>query len=85
MKLPSKEWMIAQVKKKFWNRLVWWCGVLIVGLIGGERIKEGYWFNTADITNPYSHELYVLILAVIGTVSACKMLWDKLKTGGGEG
>ena len=85
MKLPSKEWMIAQVKKKFWPRLVWWCGVLIVGLLGGEYIKEGYAFHIEDITNPYSHELYVLILAVIGAVSACKMLWDKLKTGGGEG
>jgi len=85
VKTPSREWLTVQVKKKFWARLLWWCLVLIIGLIGGERIKEGYWFDARDLTNPYSHELYVLILAVIGTVSACKMLWDKLKTGGGEG
>jgi len=70
MKLPSREWLIAQVKKKFWLRLTWWCLVLIAGLIGCEKIKEGYFFNKADMTNPYSHELYVLILAIIGIVSA---------------
>ena len=79
MRLPSKEWLIAQVKKKFWARLAWWCLVLIAGLIGCEKIKEGYWFNTADLSNPYSHELYVLILAIIGTVSAIISVVSKRK------
>ena len=79
MKLASKEWMVAQVKKKFWPRLAWWCGVLIVGLLGGEYIKEGYAFHIEDITNPYSHELYVLILAVIGVISAIISVVSKRK------
>jgi len=71
MKLPSKEWLIAQVKKKFWKRLSWLSFISIVALLGDEAIKEGYILNPADITNPLAHEFWIVILSVVCLTSAC--------------
>ena len=66
----NKEHIIAEVKKKFWKRLTWFSVIAIAFLIGDEMIKEGYIFNVKDIVNPYSHELYILLFAIVGIVSA---------------
>jgi len=69
MKLPSKEWLITQVKKKFWKRVSWLSFISLIAVIGDEYIKEGYPFNPADVTNPFSHEFLFVILALISIIS----------------
>ena len=69
MKLPSREWLIAQIKKKFWKRLSWLSFISIVALLGDEAIKEGYILNLTDVTNPLAHEFWIMILAVMCFVS----------------
>jgi len=70
VKLPDKQWLIAQIKKNFWKRVsrlsVW----AIVGLLIDEYAKEGYILNLADLTNPFAHEFWIVILAVMSIVSA---------------
>jgi len=70
MKLPSKEQLASQIKKKFWNRLVWFSFISIIALLGDEAIKEGYVLNPADLTNPFAHEFWIAVLAIVGVVSA---------------
>ena len=69
MKLPSREWLIAQVKKNFWKRVSWLSFISIVALLGDEAIKEGYILNLSDITDPFAHEFWIMILAVVCLVS----------------
>jgi len=69
MKLPSKEWLVAQIKKNFWKRVSWLSFISIIALLGDEYIKEGYWFNPADVTNPFAHEFWFVILAIVCLVS----------------
>ena len=61
---------MAQVKKNFWKRVsrlsVW----AIVGLLIDEYAKEGYILNPADLANPFAHEFWIVILAVMSIVSA---------------
>ena len=63
-------YIIQQLKKKFWKRLTLFSVFVIAFLIVDEKIKEGYIFNIKDIVNPYSHELYILLFAIVGIVSA---------------
>jgi len=70
MKLPSKEWLIAQIKKNLWKRVTCLSVWAIVGLLIDEYAKEGYILNPADLTNPFAHEFWIVVLAVIGVVSA---------------
>jgi len=70
-RLPSKEWMIAQVKKKFWKRLSWLSFIFIVALLGDEVIKEGYILNLTDVTNPFAHEFWIVILSIVCLISVC--------------
>ena len=70
MKLPSREWLIAQVKKNFWKRVTRLSVWAIVGLLIDEYAKEGYILNPADLTNPFAHEFWIAVLAVVGVVSA---------------
>ena len=69
MKLPSREWLIAQVKKNFWKRVSCLSIWTIVGLLIDEKAKEGYILNPADVTNPFAHEFWIMILAVVCLVS----------------
>jgi len=69
MKLPSKEWLIAQVKKNFWKRVSWLSFISIIAILGDEYFKEGYILNLADVTNPLAHEFWIMILAVVCLVS----------------
>ena len=70
MKLPSKEWLIAQIKKNFWKRVSWLSIWAIVGLLIDEKAKEGYILNPADLANPFAHEFWIVIFAVMSIVSA---------------
>lgn len=70
MKLPSKEWLITQVKKKFWKRLSWLSFISIVALLGDEAIKEGYILNLTDVTNPFTHEFWIVVLSIVCLISA---------------
>ena len=67
---PTREWLLEQIKKKFWDRLAWLSFISIIALLGDEVIKEGYILNPADLTNPFAHELWIVILAVMSIVSA---------------
>jgi len=71
MKLQSKEWLIAQVRKKFWKRLSWLSFISIVALLGDEVIKEGYILNLIDVTNPFTHEFWIIVLSIVCLASAC--------------
>jgi len=64
-----KEYIIANVKKKFWKRLSAFSLILAVWLLIDEFIKEGYLFNPAEAGNPLTHEFWVLILWVLSGVS----------------
>ena len=70
MKLPSREWLVAQVKKNFWKRVTRLSVWAIVGLLIDEYAKEGYILNPADLTNPFAHEFWIVIFAVMSIVSA---------------
>ena len=69
MRLPSKEWIIAQIKKNFWKRLNIWLGLAIIGLLLDEHAKEGYAFRFADISSPFNHEFWVVVLSIIFVVN----------------
>jgi len=69
VKLPSREWLIAQVKKNFWKRVTRLSVWAIVGLLIDEYAKEGYILNPADLANPFAHEFWIVILAVVCFVS----------------
>ena len=85
MKLPDREWLIAQVKKNFWKRVsrlsVW----AIVGLLIDEYTKEGYVLNSADLTNPFAHEFWIAVLAVVCLVSTAKVVLEYIRGGGEDG
>ncbi|MCD6131824.1 MAG: hypothetical protein J7J61_06970 [Candidatus Hydrothermae bacterium] len=70
MSLPSREWIIEQIKKNLPKRLSWLSVWAIVGLLIDEYAKEGYILNPADLTNPFAHEFWIAVLAIIGVVSA---------------
>jgi len=67
--MRSKEWLIAQIKKKFWKRLSWLSFISIIALLGDEYIKEGYLFNPADVTNPLAHEFWIIVFIIISVTS----------------
>jgi len=69
MKLPSKEWMIAQVKKKFHIRVSILSLFLAVWLIVDELVKEGYDFNPVEVANPFSHEFWVVVLLLLAAIN----------------
>ena len=68
--LPDREWIVEQIKKNLPKRLVWLSVWAIVGLLIDEYTKEGYILNPADLTNPFAHEFWIAVLAVVGIVSA---------------
>jgi len=70
MRFPSKGWIIEQMKKNLSKRLTWLSVWAIVGLLIDEYLKEGYILNPADLTNPFAHEFWIAVLAVVGVVSA---------------
>ena len=70
MGLPSKEWIVEQIKKNLPKRLTWLSVWAIVGLLIDEYLKEGYILNPADLANPFAHEFWIAVLAVVGVVSA---------------
>ena len=82
MKLPSKEWLIAQIKKNFWKRVSWLSIWAIVGLLIDEKAKEGYILNPTDVTNPLAHEFWIVVFLLISIVS---FVIHKLKGGGKRG
>jgi len=82
MKLPSKEWLVAQIKKNFWKRVSWLSFISIIAILGDEYIKEGYWFNPADVTSPLAHEFWFVILAIVCLVST--YISEKKEVGGDE-
>ena len=82
MKLPSKEWLIAQVKKNFWKRVSWLSFISIIAILGDEYFKEGYILNPADVTNPLAHEFWIVVFLLISIVSYAI---HKLKGGGKRG
>ena len=82
MKLPSREWLIAQVKKNFWKRVTRLSVWAIVGLLIDEYTKEGYVLNSADLTNPFAHEFWIVVFLLISIVSYAI---HKLKGGGKRG
>ena len=70
MSLPSREWIVEQIKKNLWKRVTCLSVWAIVGLLIDEYAKEGYILNPADLTNPFAHEFWIAVLAVVGVVSA---------------
>ena len=82
MKLPSKQWLIAQIKKNFWKRVSWLSIWAIVGLLIDEKAKEGYILNLTDVTNPLAHEFWIVVFLLISIVSYAI---HKLKGGGKRG
>ena len=68
--MTNREWLIEQVKKKFWKRLSWLSFISIVALLGDEVIKEGYILNPTDITNPFAHEFWIIVLSIVCLTSA---------------
>jgi len=72
MKLPSKQYIITNIKKKFWKRVSWLSFISIIALLGDEYIKEGYVLNPSDITNPLAHEFWIIVLAIVCIISTYK-------------
>ena len=70
MSLPSREWIVEQIKKNLWKRVTCLSVWAIVGLLIDEYAKEGYILNPADLTNPFAHEFWIAVLAIVGVVSA---------------
>ena len=82
MKPPSKEWLMAQIKKNFWKRVSWLSFISIIAILGDEYFKEGYILNLADVTNPLAHEFWIVAFLLISIVS---FVIHKLKGGGKRG
>ena len=70
MSPPSREWIVEQIKKNLWKRVTCLSIWAIVGLLIDEYAKEGYILNPADLANPFAHEFWIVILAVMSIVSA---------------
>ena len=68
-RLPSKQYIITNIKKKFWKRLSWLSFISIVALLGDEVIKEGYILNLTDVTNPLTHEFWIVVLSIVCLIS----------------
>jgi len=64
-----KDYALAQLKKKLRSRVVWLFFIIVIYLLGDERIKEGYYFDPSDITNPLSHEFWIIVFSVLTVVS----------------
>ena len=77
MKLPSKEWLIAQIKKNFWKRVSWLSFISIVALLGDEYIKEGYFFDINDIPVLGTHENLIIISLLVALVATILRRWVK--------
>ena len=75
---PTKEWLLGQIRKKFWKRLSWLSFISVVALIGDELIKEGYPFNPHDVTSPFAHEFWIIVLSIVCLISTY------ISEGGGE-
>ena len=69
MKPPSKEYIVANIKKKFWVRFSFLSFVLAVWLVLDEKIKQGYFFHLNEASNPLCHEFWVVVLLLISAVS----------------
>jgi len=82
MKLPSKEYIIANIKKKFWARLGLLSFVLAVWLVLDEKIKQGYFFHIKEVANPLCHEFWVVVFLLISVIS---FVIHKLKGGDKRG
>ena len=65
------EYIIREIKKNFWKRLSWLSFISIVALLGDEVIKEGYILNLTDVTNPFAHEFWIIVLSIVCLTSAC--------------
>jgi len=65
MRLPTKEWIVTSIKKNFWKRLNIWLGLVVLGLLLDEYAKEDYIFHLADVSSPFSHEFWVVVLSII--------------------
>ena len=68
-RLPSKQYIITNIKKKFWKRLSWLSLISIIAILGDEYIKEGYLFNPTEATNPYCHEFWIMVFIIISITS----------------
>lgn len=70
--MSLKKYIIANVKKKFWLRLLVFSLFLAVWLVIDEWIKEGYAFHPIEVINPLCHEFWVIVFVIIGILSAYK-------------
>ena len=84
MRLPSKEWIVKQIKKNLPKRVSWLSIWAIVGLLIDEYLKEEYILNPADLTNPFSHEFWILVFSVIAVISTYISEEKELRKGGGS-
>jgi len=80
---PKKffSWLYAQIKKNFIQRLSWWSFIAIIALLGDEYFKEGYVFHIKEIANPYCHEFWIVLFAIVSIISA---LMSKRRREGNE-
>jgi len=69
MKLPSREYIIANIKKNFWARLSLLSFVLAMWLMLDEKIKQGYFFHIKEVTNLFCHEFWVVVFLLIAVIS----------------
>ena len=69
MRLPSKEYIIKNIKHKFYIRATILSFILAVWLLIDEKVKGGYFFNPAEATNPFCHEFWVVVFLLISIVS----------------
>ena len=82
MKILSKEYIIANIKKNFWARLSLLSFVLAIWLMLDEKIKQGYFFHIKEVANPFCHEFWVVVFLLISIISYAI---HKLKGGGKRG
>jgi len=65
----TKEYIIENIKKKFWARLSLLSFILAVWLMLDECVKEGYFFRISEITDPAYHEFWVVVLLLVSAIS----------------
>jgi len=64
-----KEYIVSNIKKKFWARLSLLSFILAVWTVLDEYVKEGYFFHISEVTNPLCHEFWTAVLLLISAVS----------------
>lgn len=69
MSLPSREYIIKNIKHKFYIRASILSFILAVWLLIDEKVKEGYFFNPVEVKNPAFHEFWVVVFLLISIIS----------------